>query len=165
MATRGINKVILLGNLGQEPEVKTFSNGDCFASFSIATSESWRDKNTGQMRDKSEWHRIAVFGKSAEFAANYLHKGSQVYVEGQLQTRKWQDNSGQDRYSTEVVVRWPVGSIQLIGQARNSLNEGKVDPISSAIKEAPESYPALETVMRAPSEPTNWADFDDDIPF
>ena len=163
MATRGINKVILLGNLGQDPEVKTFSNGESLASFSIATSESWKDRNTGETREKSEWHRIAVFGKSAGFAANYLRKGSQVYVEGQLQTRKWQDNSGQNRYTTEVVVRWPVGSLQSTG---SNERYGSVDkPTQDTPKVQEEYLPPSSNITNPLAAPTNWDDFEDDIPF
>ncbi|GEA51446.1 single-stranded DNA-binding protein [Vibrio inusitatus NBRC 102082] len=160
MASRGINKVILLGNLGQDPEVKIFSNGESLTSFSIATTESWKDRNTGEMREKSEWHRIVVFGKSAEFAAKYLRKGSQVYLEGQLQTRKWQDNSGQDRYTTEVVVRWPVGSLQSTGNNERSERTTQTPPNVEK-----EYLPPSSNTTTAPVEPTNWDDFEDDIPF
>ncbi|MEZ8990130.1 single-stranded DNA-binding protein [Vibrio breoganii] len=163
MATRGINKVILLGNLGQDPEVKTFSNGESLASFSIATSESWKDRNTGETREKSEWHRVAVFGKSAEFAANYLRKGSQVYVEGQLQTRKWQDNAGQDRYTTEVVVRWPVGALQSTGSIQRVDN---ADTYTQESAKAEKEYlPPSSHTTSPPIAPTNWDDFEDEIPF
>ncbi|MFA0465436.1 single-stranded DNA-binding protein [Vibrio breoganii] len=163
MATRGINKVILLGNLGQDPEIKTFSNGESMASFSIATSESWKDRNTGETRERSEWHRIAVFGKSAEFAANYLCKGSQVYVEGQLQTRKWQDNSGQDRYTTEVVVRWPVGSLQSTGSIeRKDSTSGYVKETNNEDK--PNTQPS-SGFTTPPSDPIDWDDFNEKCPF
>lgn len=115
MASRGVNKVILMGNLGADPEVRYAANGNAITNITIATSDTWRDKATGEQREKTEWHRVALFGKTAEIAGEYLRKGSQVYVEGQLQTRKWQDQSGQDRYTTEVVVQWPNGSMQLIG--------------------------------------------------
>jgi len=115
MASRGINKVILVGNLGQDPEVRYMPNGNAVANISVATSESWKDKNTGQMQEKTEWHRVVLFGKLAEVAGEYLRKGSQVYVEGQLQTRKWQDQNGQDRYSTEVVVQGFNGVMQMLG--------------------------------------------------
>mgnify|MGYP000259429741 CR=1 FL=1 len=105
MATRGVNKVILVGNLGQDPEVRYTPGGAAITTISIATSDSWKDKNSGQMQEKTEWHRVVFFGKLAEIAGEYLKKGSQVYFEGKLQTRKWQDRSGQDRYSTEVVLQ------------------------------------------------------------
>ena len=99
---RGINKVIILGNLGQDPELRQAgSNPVC--SFSVATTEKWKDKNTGEQREATEWHRIVIWGRLGEIAAQYLHKGSKVYLEGQLKTRKWQDKEGQDRYTTEVV--------------------------------------------------------------
>ena len=104
MASRGVNKVILVGNLGQDPEVRYMPNGGAVANITLATSESWRDKQTGEQKEKTEWHSVVLFGKLAEVAGEYLRKGSQVYIEGALQTRKWQDQSGQERYTTEVVV-------------------------------------------------------------
>lgn len=115
MASRGINKVILVGNLGGDPEVRYMPSGGAVANITIATSESWRDKATGEQREKTEWHKVALFGKLAEVAGEYLRKGSQVYIEGQLQTRKWQDQSGQDRYTTEVVVQGFNGVMQMLG--------------------------------------------------
>ena len=115
MAKKGVNKVILVGNLGQDPDIKYMPSGDCVANLSLATGESWKDKNTGQMQDKTEWHKIAVFGKLAEICGEYLRKGSQVYFEGKLQTRKWQDQSGQDKYTTEVVVDSFDGVMQMLG--------------------------------------------------
>ncbi|MGY5450749.1 single-stranded DNA-binding protein [Agarivorans sp. MS3-6] len=115
MATRGINKVILVGNLGQDPEVRFMPNGGAVANITIATSESWRDKQSGEQKERTEWHRVVLFGKLAEVAGEYLKKGSQVYIEGQLQTRKWQDQSGQDRFSTEVVVQGFNGVMQMLG--------------------------------------------------
>ncbi|HHT3309640.1 TPA: single-stranded DNA-binding protein, partial [Enterobacter kobei] len=114
MASRGVNKVILIGNLGQDPEIRYMPNGGAVANLSLATSETWRDKQTNEMREKTEWHRVVIFGKLAEIAGEYLKKGSQVYIEGSLQTRKWQDQSGQDRYSTEIVVNIG-GSMQMLG--------------------------------------------------
>jgi len=101
---RGINKVILVGTLGQKPDLKFAANGNAIANISLATSDEWVDKASGQKQQKTEWHRVVMFGKLAEIAGQYLLKGSQIYIEGKLQTRKWQDQSGQDRYSTEVVV-------------------------------------------------------------
>ncbi|MCB1563495.1 MAG: single-stranded DNA-binding protein [Alphaproteobacteria bacterium] len=101
-----VNKVILVGNLGQDPEIRTMQSGDKVASFSIATSENWKDKATGERREKTEWHRIAVFNQGLiNVIENYIKKGSKVYIEGQLETRKWQDQNGQDKYTTEVVLR------------------------------------------------------------
>ncbi|MCH2095319.1 MAG: single-stranded DNA-binding protein [Rhodobacteraceae bacterium] len=101
-----VNKVILIGNLGRDPEVRTFQNGGKVCNLRIATSESWKDRNTGERRDRTEWHSVAIFNENlARLAEQYLRKGSKVYIEGKLETRKWQDQSGQDRYSTEVVLR------------------------------------------------------------
>ena len=101
---RGINKVILIGNLGQDPEVKYMPNGGAVTNVTVATSESWKDKNTGEMQDRTEWHRVVFFRRLAEIAGEYLKKGSKVYIEGKLQTRKWQDQQGNDRYTTEIVA-------------------------------------------------------------
>ena len=101
--SRGVNKVILVGNLGQKPEMRYTATQSAVANLSVATTESWKDKETGEMRDKTEWHRVVYFGKLAEIVAKYLDKGSKVYVEGKLQTRKWQDKSGADRWTTEIV--------------------------------------------------------------
>jgi len=103
MASRGINKVILVGNLGNDPENRTSQTGNAITNISVATSESWKDKSTGQQQERTEWHRVVFFNRLAEIAAEYLRKGSKVYVEGSLRTRKWQDQNGQDRYTTEVV--------------------------------------------------------------
>ncbi len=110
----GINKVILIGNLGAKPEVK-YNKDNAITNLSIATSESWTDKNTGQKQERTEWHRVSLFGKTAEIAGQYLDKGSKVYVEGKLQTRKWQDKNGQDRYTTEVVISGFNGTLQMLG--------------------------------------------------
>lgn len=115
MGQRGVNKMILMGNLGNDPEIRSFPNGGAVANLTIATSESWRDKQTGEQKEKTEWHKVAIFGKLAEIAGEYLKKGSQVYIEGALQTRKWQDQNGQDRYTTEIVVQGFSGVLQMIG--------------------------------------------------
>ncbi|HHI94490.1 MAG TPA: single-stranded DNA-binding protein, partial [Gammaproteobacteria bacterium] len=101
---RGVNKVILIGNLGQDPEVKYMPNGGAVTNVTIATSESWKDKNTGEQKENTEWHRVVFFRRLAEIAGEYLKKGSKVYIEGKLQTRKWQDQSGNDRYTTEIIA-------------------------------------------------------------
>lgn len=111
-----INKVILVGNLGNDPEMKYAANGNAIANFSLATSERWRDKNTGEQQEKTEWHRVVFFGKVAEVIGEYLQKGRQVYVEGKLQTRKWTDKEGNDRYTTEVVG----STMQMLGQKGDS---------------------------------------------
>ncbi|MBD3609600.1 MAG: single-stranded DNA-binding protein [Gammaproteobacteria bacterium] len=104
MAARGVNKVILVGNLGRDPEVRYMPAGGAVANITIATSETWKDKQTGQQNEKTEWHRVVMFNRLAEIAGEYLKKGAKVYIEGRLQTRKWQDQQGQDRYTTEIVV-------------------------------------------------------------
>lgn len=116
MGSRGVNKVIVLGNLGQDPEVRYMPNGNAVANVTLATSESWKDQS-GQQQEKTEWHKIVFFGKLAEVVGEYLKKGSQVYVEGKLQTRKWQDNSGADKYTTEIVVDQG-GKMQMLGGAQ-----------------------------------------------
>jgi single-strand DNA-binding protein len=118
MTVRGINKVIIVGHLGQDPEVRYMPNGGAVANLSLATSESWRDKASGETREKTEWHRVVLFGKLAEVAGEYLRKGAQVYIEGQLRTRSWQDDSGVTRYVTEVVVGQN-GTMQMLGGRRD----------------------------------------------
>lgn len=102
--SKGVNKVIIVGNMGNDPEVRVGNNGNCIATISVATSESWKDKNTGRQQEKTEWHRVVMFNRLAEIVRDYLKKGSEVYLEGKLQTRKWQDNEGKDRYTTEIVA-------------------------------------------------------------
>ncbi|RAT20387.1 single-stranded DNA-binding protein, partial [Lonsdalea populi] len=119
MSARGVNKVILVGHLGQDPEVRYTPNGKAVTGLNLATSETWRDKQTGENRENTEWHRIVLFGKLAEVAGEYLRKGSQVYIEGQLRTRKWTDNSGTDRWTTEIVVGIN-GTMQMLGGGRNA---------------------------------------------
>ncbi|XTZ38153.1 single-stranded DNA-binding protein SSB1 [Salmonella enterica] len=114
MASRGVNKVILVGHLGQDPEVRYMPSGGAVTNIRVATSESWRDKQTGETKEQTEWHTVVLFGKLAEVAGEYLRKGSQVYIEGSLRTRKWQDQSGQERYSTEIVVNVG-GTMQMLG--------------------------------------------------
>lgn len=109
-----VNKVILIGNLGRDPEVRSMQNGGKVANLSIATSDSWKDKNTGERREKTEWHRVVIFGNLADIAERYLKKGSKVYVCGQLQTRKWQDQSGNDKYTTEVVLQGYGGELTML---------------------------------------------------
>ena len=125
----GINKVILIGNLGAKPELKYSANNTALTNLSIATSESWTDKNTGHKQEKTEWHRISVFGKLAEIVSNYCNKGSKVYIEGKLQTRKYQDKSGADRYATEIVVGGFNGVIQMLDSARKDM-ENKQESVT-----------------------------------
>ena len=153
MASRGVNKVIIVGNLGSDPEVRYGNNTSAWAKLNVATSESWRDKATGEQREKTEWHNVVGGGKLAEVAGEYLRKGSQVYLEGQLRTRKWKDQSGQERYTTEVVVQGFNGVMQMLGgRAQGG------QPQSGGQPHQPQHQPQQQY-----SEPP--MDFDDDIPF
>ena len=124
----GINKVILIGNLGAKPELKYSAANIAITNLSVATSESWADKNTGQKQEKTEWHRVSVFGKLAEIVSNYCDKGSKVYIEGKLQTRKYQDKSGTDRYTTEIVVSGFNGVIQMLDSVNNKPSVTPIEP-------------------------------------
>lgn len=174
MGSRGINKVILVGNLGADPEVKYLPSGGAVANITIATSESWRDKATGEQREKTEWHRVVLFGKLAEVAGEYLRKGSQVYIEGQLQTRKWQDQSGQDRYTTEVVVQGFNGVMQMLGsrQQGNAPSGGQQQQGGWGQPQQPQQQapqqrqqPQQQQAPQQPQYNEPPMDFDDDIPF
>ncbi|HHF2868302.1 TPA: single-stranded DNA-binding protein [Vibrio alginolyticus] len=180
MASRGINKVILVGNLGNDPEIRYMPNGGAVANITIATSDSWRDKATGEQREKTEWHRVVLFGKLAEVAGEYLRKGSQVYIEGQLQTRKWQDQSGQDRYSTEVVVQGFNGVMQMLGGraqgggapmgGQQQQQGGWGQPQQPAQQQYNAPQQQQQQQQQAPQQPQQQyneppMDFDDDIPF
>ena len=149
----GINKVILIGNLGAKPEVKYASNGNAIANLSVATSDSWTDKNTGEKQERTEWHRVSLFGKLAEIAGQYLDKGSKVYVEGKLQTRKWQDKEGKDRYTTEIVVSGFNGVLQML-DSREDTDEDTDEDLSVTPPQTPLPLPIQ----------TN-DDFEDEIPF
>jgi len=149
----GINKVILVGNLGAKPEVKYASNGNAISNLSVATSESWTDKSTGQKQERTEWHRVSLFGKLAEIAGQYLDKGSKVYVEGKLQTRKWQDQNGQDRYTTEVVVSGFNGTLQMLDRRNDSSSSAPSEDVT--VKDQAE--PSITPVSKD--------EFEDDIPF
>ena len=149
----GINKVILVGNLGAKPEVKYASNGNAISNLSVATSESWTDKNTGQKQERTEWHRVSLFGKLAEIAGQYLDKGSKVYVEGKLQTRKWQDQNGQDRYTTEVVVSGFNGTLQMLDRRDDSSSS------------APSENVTVKDQTETSITPVSKDEFEDDIPF
>lgn len=163
MASRGINKVVLIGNLGQDPEMRYMPNGGAVANITLATSETWRDKQSGEMKESTEWHRVVIFGKLAEIAGEYLRKGSQVYIEGQLRTRKWKDQSGQDRYTTEVVVSVS-GTMQMLGgrpqNAGAPAQSGWGQPQQPQNGQQPGNSGTPPSHM---SEPP--MDFDDDIPF
>ncbi|HEC18383.1 MAG TPA: single-stranded DNA-binding protein [Gammaproteobacteria bacterium] len=149
---RGVNKVILIGNLGQDPEVKYMPNGGAVTNVTIATSESWKDKNTGEQKENTEWHRVVFFRRLAEIAGEYLKKGSKVYIEGKLQTRKWQDQQGNDRYTTEIIAN----EMQML-DSRGGGGGGSFNPSAGQSSSAP-SQPAA-----APAG--GMGDFDDDIPF
>lgn len=189
MASRGVNKVILVGNLGQDPEVRYMPNGGAVTNITLATSESWRDKQTGELKEKTEWHRVVLFGKLAEVAAEYLRKGSQVYIEGALQTRKWQDQAGQDRYTTEVVVNIG-GTMQMLGGRQGQGAAGGMPATGGqqgggdgwGQPQQPQGNPAQFSGGGQQSQPTSARsapsaapapmqsneppiDFDDDIPF
>jgi single-strand DNA-binding protein len=154
MASRGINKAIIVGNLGQDPEVRYMPSGDAVTNVSIATSESWKDKSSGQEQERTEWHRVVFFGKLAEIAGEYLRKGSQVYVEGKLRTRKWQDQEGNDKYTTEIVVDGFDGKMQMLGSKSGDGSQQSAPQQSR--QKAPQSAPQQQAASGA---------FDDDIPF
>ncbi len=149
---RGVNKAIILGTLGQDPDVRYTSNGGAVANVSVATNETWRDKATGENQERTEWHRVVLFGKLAEIAQQYLKKGSQVYFEGRIQTRKWQDQSGQDRYSTEIVAN----EMQMLGG--RSQGSGGYDS-------APPQQPQEQRQPAAAPQAAPMDDNFDDIPF
>jgi len=151
---RGVNKVILIGNLGQDPEVKYMPNGNAVANITVATSESWKDKNTGEQVDKTEWHRVVLFRRLAEIVGEYLKKGSKIYIEGKLQTRKWQDKNGADHWTTEVIAN-EMQMLDSRGGGSSDFNQSQDAPSQSAPQSAP---------SQAAPAPTN-NDFDDDIPF
>ncbi|MFQ5546753.1 MAG: single-stranded DNA-binding protein [Woeseia sp.] len=142
---RGVNKVIVIGNLGQDPDTRYMPSGSAVTNLRVATNESWKDKQTGEQKDRTEWHNVAMFGRLAEIAAEYLRKGSQVYVEGKLRTRKWQDRDGNDRYTTEIIA----DEMQMLG-SRSAAG-------APAMSDSPPPS--------APPPQPSGDDFDDDIPF
>ena len=158
MASRGVNRVTILGNLGNDPEVKHTNSGSAIANLTVATSESWNDKATGEKKENTEWHRVVLFGKLAEVAGEYLRKGSQVYIEGQLRTRKWTDNAGVEKYTTEIVVGMN-GVMQMIG----SKQDGKPQQQSGwGQPQQPKPQQHSKPASSGANEPpTNF----DDIPF
>ncbi|QCI21818.1 single-stranded DNA-binding protein [Buchnera aphidicola (Hyadaphis tataricae)] len=171
MASRGVNKVILVGHLGQDPEVRYMPNGNAVVNMTLATSENWKDKSTGENKEKTEWHRVVLFGKLAEIAGEYLRKGSQVYIEGSLQTRKWQDQNGFERYTTEVIVNIG-GTMQMLGSRssnvqatainnnKNNFSKDKNTEKVDLEEKNPEKYKLNKDSLN-PEE----IDFDDEIPF
>ncbi|EEX9755918.1 single-stranded DNA-binding protein [Escherichia coli] len=174
MAVRGINKVILVGRLGKDPEVRYIPNGGAVANLQVATSETWRDKQTGEMREQTEWHRVVLFGKLAEVAGEYLRKGAQVYIEGQLRTRSWDDNNGVTRYITEILVK-NTGTMQMLGSAPQQNAQAQPQPQQNGQPQSADTTKkgsaktkgrgrkAAQPEPQPPSEPEY--NFDDDIPF
>ncbi|MGF1644065.1 MAG: single-stranded DNA-binding protein [Thiotrichales bacterium] len=167
---RGINKVILVGNLGADPEVRQMpTSGGVVANLRIATSESWRDRTTGEAQERTEWHRVVMYNRLAEVARDYLRKGQQVYIEGKLTTRKWQDQSGQDRYTTEIVGN----EMQMLGGRAGAggggMPSGGGDDYDSAPMYDPPQRSSNPPPAQAPRKPAAREpmadDFDDDIPF
>lgn len=150
---RGVNKVILIGNCGQDPETRFSGAGAAITNVSIATSESWKDKNTGEPQERTEWHRVVFFNRLGEIAGEYLKKGSKVYVEGSLRTRKWQDKSGQDRYTTEIVA----SEMQML-DSRGDASQGGDSQFSGG------SRPAAKSPQQ-PATASGTEDWDEDIPF
>ncbi len=164
----GVNKVIILGNLGKDPEVRYMPNGGAVANLTIATSESWKDKETGEKKEKTEWHRVVIFGKLADIAGQYLKKGSKVYIEGALQTRKWTNNEGVDVYTTEIVLQGFGGKMEMLGGNQQSDSGGQQQaqqPSQGGFKQQPQQQQAQQpqAPKTNPQEPS--IDFDDDIPF
>ncbi|MFC3152088.1 single-stranded DNA-binding protein [Litoribrevibacter euphylliae] len=189
---RGINKVILVGNLGQDPETRYTANNSAVTNITIATSDSWTDKQSGQKQERTEWHRVVMFNKLGEIAGQYLRKGSKVYIEGALRTRKWQDQQGQDRYTTEIVANdmqmldsrggdQPMGGGQPMNQPMGGYQQPTAAPAPAQSNMAPQSQPMQQPVQQpyqpqqgqqpqqAPQQPApapgGFDDFDDDIPF
>lgn len=184
---RGVNKVILIGNLGQDPEVRYMPNGNAVTNVTLATSDSWKDRETGQQQERTEWHRVVFFGKLAEIAGQYLRKGSKVYVEGALRTRKWQGQDGQDRYTTEIVVDIN-GTMQML-DSRGEQGQGGYQQQQPYGQQAPQQQPQQpvqqpggfgggqqqrppqqqqqpQQQSTQPQQPAGgFDDFDDDIPF
>ena len=152
MASRGINKVILIGNLGQDPEVRYMPNGGAVCNITVATSETWKDKNTGEQQERTEWHRVVMFRRLAEIAGEYLRKGSKVYLEGKLQTRKWQDQQGNDRYTTEIVA----DEMQML----DSRGGG-----SAEFAPRQQAQQPVQNQGAAPAAAPPADNYDDDIPF
>ena len=165
---RGINKVILIGNLGQDPESRTTPGGTTVTNIRIATSESWRDKQSGEMKEQTEWHTVVMWNRLGEIAAEYLKKGSQVYIEGRLRTRKWQDKTGNDRYSTEIVA----SEMQMLGGRGGGGGGGATqetrdsrDPGAESFSGGPSGGPSGGSAGSSTGGGGSAADFDDDIPF
>src|SRR5690606_14923675 len=166
---RGINKVILVGNLGQDPETRYMPSGGAVTNVTIATSETWKDKQTGQPQERTEWHRVVFFNRLGEIAGQYLKKGSKVYVEGSLRTRKWQGQDGQDRYTTEIVA----SEMQMLDSRSGGSGGGDYSPPSddeyaqprNRSTQQPRPQSPQQNQPPAPADSGGFSDFDDDIPF
>ena len=156
---RGVNKVIVVGNLGNDPDTRYMPSGSAVTNISVATSESWKDKQSGEQKEKTEWHKVAMFGRLAEIAAEYLRKGSQVYIEGKLQTRKWQDKDGHDRYTTEIVAN----EMQMLGSRGGA--GGASGGGGGGGGGGGSSRPQNDGPPASPPPQGSSDDFDDDIPF
>jgi single-strand DNA-binding protein len=170
MASRGVNKVILVGNLGNDPESRFLPSGGAVTNITLATSETWKDKQSGQPQERTEWHRVVFFNRLAEIANEYLHKGSKVYLEGSLRTRKWQDKSGQDRYTTEIVA----GEMQMLDSRGGGQTGGGSQPQGDYNQSSPQSGgapgaaapgAAAPGAAKPSAQPEDFGDFNDDIPF
>ena len=159
---RGINKVILIGNLGQDPETRAMPSGSSVTNLRIATSESWKDKQSGEMKERTEWHSVAMFGRLAEIAGEYLRKGSQVYIEGNLRTRKWQDKQGNDRYTTEIIA----DEMQMLGARGGGGGGGAGGGSGGGGQGGGRGRGGDDEYSQAPvASSTEKDEFDDDIPF
>lgn len=163
-----INKVILVGNCGRDPELRHMPSGDAMCNLAVATTDKWKDKASGEQKEQTEWHRVAMFGKLAEIAGQYLKKGSQVYIEGKLRTRKWQDKDGVEKYTTEIIA----DTMQMLGNRQNGSNDNSgYAPRENNDRPAPAARPAGNTggggaAPTASGRPApNFSDMDDDIPF
>lgn len=157
---RGINKVILVGNLGRDPEMRYTQSGAAVANLVVATSESWKDKQTGEQQERTEWHRVVMFNRLGEIAGEYLKKGSKVYIEGKIQTRKWQDNNGQDRYTTEIV-----GNEMQMLDSRGGGGMGNFDQSQPSSFQPAQQNAPVQQGSQPQQKPGAFDDFDDDIPF
>ncbi|WP_133136803.1 single-stranded DNA-binding protein [Legionella rowbothamii] len=159
---RGINKVILIGNVGVDPDVRYLPNGNAVTTLSIATSETWKDKNTGDKQDRTEWHRVVCFNRLGEIAGEYVRKGSKLYIEGSLRTRKWQDQQGQDRYTTEIIAN----DIQMLDSKGGSAGGYDDMPQTQQYAPAPQSSSNRQAAPQSNQVPHDAFDqFDDDVPF
>lgn len=156
---RGINRVILIGNLGRDPDVKYLPSGNAVTNITLATSDTWKDKQTGQLQERTEWHRVVFFNRLAEITGEYLRKGAKIYVEGALRTRKWQDQSGQDRYTTEIVA----SEMQMLDGTSAGGGDAKAQAQAAACGQGQPANPPTNAQAQQPQG--GFDDFDDDIPF